>query len=74
MQVFSCEYCENFKNTYFEKHLRTAAFDRTPSIMFAQKFVKILKRTIFMDTCEWEQPFFVSILNNNKCFRNKAVC
>ena len=23
-QVFSCEYCENFKNTYFGKHLRTA--------------------------------------------------
>ena len=25
LQVFSCEYCEIFKNTYFEKHLRTAA-------------------------------------------------
>ena len=24
-QVFACEYCEIFKNTYFEKHLRTAA-------------------------------------------------
>ena len=24
-QVFSCEYCETFKNTYFEEHLRTAA-------------------------------------------------
>ena len=24
-QVFSCEYCEIFKNTYFDKHLRTAA-------------------------------------------------
>ena len=23
--MFSSEYCENFKNTYFEKHLRTAA-------------------------------------------------
>ena len=23
-QVFSCEYCEIFKNTYFEEHLRTA--------------------------------------------------
>ena len=23
-QVFSCEYCEIFKNTYFEKHLQTA--------------------------------------------------
>ena len=25
--VFSGEYCETFKNTYFEKHLRTAASD-----------------------------------------------
>ena len=24
-QVFSCEYCKNFKNTYFEEHLGTAA-------------------------------------------------
>ena len=26
-QVFSCEFCEIFKSTYFEKHLRTAALD-----------------------------------------------
>ena len=26
-QVFSYEYCEIFKNTYFEKHLRTATPD-----------------------------------------------
>ena len=25
LQVFSCEFCEIFKNTYFEKHLQTAA-------------------------------------------------
>ena len=24
-QVFSCEYCEIFKNTYSEEHLRTVA-------------------------------------------------
>ena len=24
-QVFSCEFCEIFKNTYFEEHLQTAA-------------------------------------------------
>ena len=24
-QVFSCEICEIFKNTYFEEHLRTTA-------------------------------------------------
>ena len=27
-QVFSCEYCEILRNTYFEKHLRMAASDR----------------------------------------------
>ena len=25
-QVFSCEYCENFKTAYLEKHLRMTAF------------------------------------------------
>ena len=25
-QVFSCEYCEIFKNSYFEEHLRMATF------------------------------------------------
>ena len=25
-QMFSCANCEVFKNTYFEEHLRTAAF------------------------------------------------
>ena len=24
--VFSCEYCQMFKSTYFEKHQQTAAF------------------------------------------------
>ena len=24
-QMFSCEYCEIFKNTYFEEHLRMTA-------------------------------------------------
>ena len=27
IQVFSYEYCEIFKNTYIEEHLRTAASD-----------------------------------------------
>ena len=26
-QVFYCEYCEIFKNAYFEKYLQTAASD-----------------------------------------------
>ena len=27
-KVFSCEFCEAFKNTYFVKYLRTAAFEK----------------------------------------------
>ena len=26
-KVFSCEFCEAFKNTYFVKYLRTTAFE-----------------------------------------------
>ena len=26
--VFSCEYCETFKNNYFEEHLRPAASEQ----------------------------------------------
>ena len=36
-QVFSCECCEIFKNTYFEKHLRTAAFENQH---FSNKFTE----------------------------------
>ena len=31
-QMFSFEYCGIFKNTYFEKHLRTTAFDAVTRI------------------------------------------
>ena len=51
-QVLSCEYCEIFKNIYFEKHLRTAAsgsnfrVSRSPGSFifncFFAKFRKIL--------------------------------
>ena len=36
-QVFSCEYCEIFKNTYFEKHLWTAASENQD---FSDKFTE----------------------------------
>ena len=46
-QVFSCEYCEIFKNNYFEEHLLTAASEIIfllfirffPAINFSSKFV-----------------------------------
>ena len=36
-QFFSCEYCEIFKKTYFEKHLWTAAFENQD---FSDKFTE----------------------------------
>ena len=36
-QVFSCEYCKIFKNTYFEKHLWTAASENQD---FSNKFTE----------------------------------
>ena len=32
-QVFSFEYCEIFKNTYFEEHLQTAASPETTYVL-----------------------------------------
>ena len=39
-QVFSCEYCEIFKGTYFEKHLRTAASETL--LVNSKLFMKVL--------------------------------
>ena len=35
-QVFFCEYCEIFKNTYFEKHLRTTASVNSRAAVFQE--------------------------------------
>ena len=36
-QVFSCKYCEIFKNSYFEKHLWTATSEKQD---FSDKFIE----------------------------------
>ena len=41
MQVFSCKYCEIFKNTYFEEHLGTAASK------FVLGYVKVALKRFF---------------------------
>ena len=33
-KMFSCEFCEVFKNTFFSEHLRTTASDFLPFIQF----------------------------------------
>ena len=42
-QVFFCEYCEIFKSTYFEKHLRTTAFVNSRATVF-QEILALPKR------------------------------
>ena len=43
MWVFSCDYCENFKNTYFEEHLRKAASDANQFLAARQLVIKKLQ-------------------------------
>ena len=65
--MFFCEYCEIFKNIYFEKHLRTAAsrhyvrsqlhnLRQTPGM--APKNALCCSSVILVDL---EQPFDVSV-------------
>ena len=45
-QVFFCEYCEIFKNTYFEKHLRTTAFVNSRAAVFQESLALPFKRNV----------------------------
>ena len=42
-QVFSCEFCEIFKNTYFTEHLRTTAFVHNHTKINTYQVPNILK-------------------------------
>ena len=45
--MFSCKYCKNFKNTYFQEHLRTAAakiIDSAPLSKITVVLVELLLR------------------------------
>ena len=75
MQVFSCEFCELFKNTYFKEHLRTAGsktlvrgflFNKVASLM-AWRPLTVLERDsstgIFLQIlCSFKESFFVEHL------------
>ena len=41
--MFSFEYCEILKNTYFEKHLRTAASSSCVLLVSNQTYTKMFK-------------------------------
>ena len=45
--MFFYEYCEIFKNTYFDKHLRTTASENTPAVILSYEICEIFKDTYF---------------------------
>ena len=52
-QVFSCEYCQIFKNTYFEEHLRKTASDMLNQEDIFTLFYNILNSLkLFSVMCE----------------------
>ena len=60
---FSCEYCEIFKNTYFEEHLRTAVTENIPcSKLENNGVIKLYFNSNFSCKC----------LTNKKCTRKKS--
>ena len=65
-QVFSCEYCEVFKNTHFEEHLRTSASDSN---------TVVIKRGIYLGPCHSWWSFLQKQLMGFRlvCFRKKCI-
>ena len=49
-EVFSCEYCEIFKNTYFEEHLQTAA-----SVFLIIKLVISIGHLFLIKNITWDR-------------------
>ena len=59
-QVFSCEYCKIFKNTYFEEQLRaTVSFLRGFSLTVLIKFTPMNKRTSDIQEKHKNVPTFI---------------
>ena len=66
-QVFSCEYCEVFKNTYFEEHLQTA-----DSTDFKVYFVLIFILLFYLN--KWLPTAIIVLeLSSTKFFFNKRM-
>ena len=60
-QMLSCEYCEIFKNTHFEKHLQTASSGKL--CLFESGFQKTLVG-IFYSICFFFLRIFIRIVRN----------
>ena len=54
MQMFSCEYCEIFKNVYFQEHLRTVAseYNKKPRRITSLTFIQWLILLIINHSCD----------------------
>ena len=64
--MFSCEYCETFKNTYFEDYLRTAA-SFPAGLCFS---VLIINHTGFYIKCYIRFRLFALMINHsNFCIK-----
>ena len=66
-QVFFCEYCEIFKNTYFKKHPRTTGSEDTPTLMLSYEICEIFKNTFF----EEHERKTASICFTSKYYNNE---
>ena len=77
--MFSCRYCEIFKNTYFEEHLRTAASPlreenpHSPCFVLPVFQVSSKKKSIWVKpgrTDRWWQNLFNHKLAEKECKKN----
>ena len=61
LQVFSCELCEIFKNTYFEEHLQTAISTWHQTISYLEKklakFILCKHFWLLLVACDWYKYF-----------------
>ena len=67
--MFSYEYCQTFKNTYFEEHLQTANFKLTEKVheaydfyFFTSRELKIIQKQ--MDEV-YTKPLFKMVCKNS---------
>ena len=52
--MFSCKYCEIFKNSYFEKHLRTTASVNSRSAVFQESLALPFKWNALTSGISWQ--------------------
>ena len=77
--MFSCTYCEIFKKTYFEEHLRKAASKLAKRMQLSIQYMLVLLTKcavscgfghIYWRNTEWKTSFFVQCflinINNNQ--------